>query len=71
MARKTKADLEQTIQVQLETIKLQQKRINDLQGQLMQKIEESPIYQDAVSDAKLFWEIANMYKGMLGQEGKE
>ncbi len=71
MARKTKADLEQTIQLQLETIMIQQKRINDLQRQLVQKAETSPVYQRAISDAKLFWELANMYKEMLKQKGIE
>ena len=37
MRRKSKADLEQLIMLQLETIELQERRINELQDQLMQK----------------------------------
>ncbi len=64
MAGPRKADLEQTIALQAETIKLQQQRINDLQTQLMQQIEESPIYKQAISDARISQEIAMMYKSM-------
>ena len=64
MKRRTKADLEQTIKLQSETIELMQQRINELHNQLMQKIEESPIYQQAITDAKIAQEIADMYRGM-------
>ena len=64
MAGQRKADLEQTIALQTETIKLQQQRINELQTQLMQQIEESPIYKQAISDARISQEIAMMYKSM-------
>ena len=64
MAGKRKADLEQTIALQTETIKLLQQRINDLQIQLMQQIEESPIYKQAISEARISQEIATMYKSM-------
>lgn len=67
MKRRTKADLEQTIKLQAETIELMQKRINELQNQLMKKIEESPIYQRAITDAKIAQEVADMYRSMCEQ----
>ena len=67
MRRKSKADLEQLIMLQLETIELQERRINELQNQLMQKIETSPIYQQAIIDARIAQEIADMYKNLYEQ----
>ncbi|MBR2562733.1 MAG: hypothetical protein IKE31_11395 [Eubacterium sp.] len=67
MRRKSKADLEQLIMLQLETIELQERRINELQDQLMQKIEASSIYQQAIIDARIAQEIADMYKNLYEQ----
>ena len=67
MRRKSKADLEQLIMLQLETIELQERRINELQDQLMQIIEASSIYQQAIIDTRIAQEIADMYKNLYEQ----
>ena len=66
--RKTKVDMEQTIELQTKTIILQEQRINTLQQQLTKSIEESPIYRQAIIEARIAQEIATMYKNMYEKE---